>query len=269
MALAHQPGEQGRDSLEGGDPVHGHALRRAAGHTRVQRLLRVLHDRQPAQRLDVPQPGRAVVARAGEDHAHDPGPVGPGGGAEQHVHRGPVSVLARPARQLQASRLHHHVVVGRGDVDPPRRELLTVGRGLGGQRPGPVEQLGQQAGAAGQHVKHDQHRRPQVAREVAHQGEQRLHASRRGADHHEVVAPVRLGRGGPPGGGLGVGHECSSGGCSRVRDRAGRVEDRLPGCQLGQLLAQRDRVRQGIAPVGHAVEDSAGLEGQGARVASV
>ena len=44
---------------------------------------------------DRPQPGRPVVARAGEDDAHDPPPVARGGGAEQRVDRRAVAVLLR------------------------------------------------------------------------------------------------------------------------------------------------------------------------------
>jgi hypothetical protein len=47
-------------------------------------------------------------------------------GAEERVHRGPVQVLARAARQAQHPVAHQQVMVGRGHVDLPLREDLAV-----------------------------------------------------------------------------------------------------------------------------------------------
>jgi hypothetical protein len=156
---------------------------RVGRHGRVLGVRRVLHHRDTAARDDRGQPGRTVVAGAGQHHADGAGPVREGGRAEQRVDRRPVAVLRRAGGQVQAPVDEQDVVVGGCDVhDPVARPLAVLG-GDRAQRPGAVQDLGQCAGRAARDVQHDHDRGGQLRPQPAHHRPQCLDPAGRGTDH--------------------------------------------------------------------------------------
>ena len=77
-------------------------------------MLGRLHERSAAGRFDGFQAHRAVVQRAGEDHASHARPKGGGGRAKKRVHGRPDAVLARPVPQAQLALLDEQVAPRRG-----------------------------------------------------------------------------------------------------------------------------------------------------------
>jgi hypothetical protein len=80
------------------------------------------------------------------------------------------------------------VVVGRGDVDAPGLDRLAVA-GMGGrQRSAAAEDGRQGAGAVGRDVQDHEDGGVKVGWQRAGQDAERLNATGRGADDHDVVA---------------------------------------------------------------------------------
>jgi hypothetical protein len=83
-------------------------------------------------------------------------------------------------------------MIGRSDLDLTMPESFAVDGPIGRQRARPTKNLGQPARRPGGHVKHDQERRRDVGGQAPYQARQRLHATGRRTDDHEVAS----GRGG-------------------------------------------------------------------------
>ncbi|MNF04389.1 hypothetical protein D3C80_2038940 [compost metagenome] len=75
------------------------------------------------------------------------------------------------------------MIVGRGEIDHARLRGLLVLRLLDGERAFGRKQGRQHIAAVGGHVQDHQDRQGEVGGKRRQEGEQRLHASGRGADH--------------------------------------------------------------------------------------
>src|SRR6185369_4127964 len=121
-----EPGQSVRDGGERQTVVDRYASEGAPRHVPAKSLRRVLHDRDPAARLDLEHPGGAVVLGAGENHAGDTLAIGASGRAEERIDRGPAAVLARPRGKTNDAGLEQEMMVGRSDVDLPGTDRFTV-----------------------------------------------------------------------------------------------------------------------------------------------
>src|SRR5204863_4792219 len=111
----------------------------------------------PTTLLDKPQACRAVVQEPRQDDPDDAGAVRASRAAEQWIDRGPVTVLAWPARHAHIAVLDEHVMVGGRDVDLPPLDGLAVEGDRRRNRAGTGEDRGQDARARGQHVQDDEY----------------------------------------------------------------------------------------------------------------
>jgi hypothetical protein len=152
-------------------------LERVARHPRVERIGRLLDDRDATTRLDRQEPGGAVVQGTRQDHPDHPGRVLAGGAAEQRVDGRPVAVLARPAGQVHMAGSQLDMVVGRGDVDAPGLDRLAVLDVGGRQRAVTAQELGQGAGTGRRQVEDDEHGRVEIVRQGGGQVGQRFHTA--------------------------------------------------------------------------------------------
>ena len=110
------------------------------------------------------------------------------GTAEEHVDRGPETVLPRPARDAEVVVDDDKVVVrGRHD-DAAGPQRLLLGRRGHRQPPVPAQDRREHAGARRGKVQDDEHRRRQVGIQTRDEPAQALHAAGRRADHDDVQA---------------------------------------------------------------------------------
>jgi hypothetical protein len=158
---------------------------RAGGHIRRFGLGRVLHDGEPAARLDRLQTDGAVVQVAGQDDADRAGAKGGGGGAEQRIDRRTAVVFLGTVHQARVDARavgdHGQVGIGRGQQHPPREDRLAVDRMAHRQRRVAAEDLGQHA-AVRADVCDDQYCSGKVRRQRCQKNLQRTERTKRSAD---------------------------------------------------------------------------------------
>jgi hypothetical protein len=186
--LVHQAAEQLADLQRGQLVVDGDVVERVERHRAHLRIRGLLHDRRAAAQLDRPQPGGAVVQRAGQDHADHARAVDVGRRAEQRIDRRPETVLLRAARDADRAVLDQHVMVVGRHVDAPRLDAVAILRIDRRQRPGLGQDLRQHAPRAGREVPHDEHRPRKIARQPRNQLLQRLHPPGGGPDYYDVLS---------------------------------------------------------------------------------
>jgi hypothetical protein len=217
---------------------------RAERHARRLGVVRVVHDRRAAGRLDGLQPGGAVVEVTGQHHPHRARAAVERDRAEQRVHGRAAVVLLGAAAQPQARVLDVHVPVGRRHVDASGQQRHAVDRVRGRQGPGAGEQLGQDAAvrADGQH--HEQ-RGGEIDGQRGGDGLQGLHAAGGGADGDDPPGGTGLARRQRPGRGNGRGSVPRlGGGPARAGRRAAdrrRADPRVvadPSLRLGACRPQ-------------------------------
>ena len=166
--------EHGVDLADGAD--------RALGHARHRRVVRVLDDHGAARLLDGERPRAAVAERARQDDGDGVLAVGRRQRPQHRVHGRAHAVLLRAAAELQPSRGHAEVPVGRRHVDPARAERLAVGRHRDLELGLAVEDRSQQAPSVGGHVQDDADGCREICRQRAHDADQGIHATRGGTD---------------------------------------------------------------------------------------
>jgi len=129
--LAGQLGKQRPHLADGQHVVDVHVFQRAARHHLHQRLVGILHQRQPAAALDRDQAGGSVVQRPGEDDADHSRAEGIGCRPEERVDGRPVAVLAGSADHAHMRIVEEEMVVRRRHVDAIGDDGLAVARVLG------------------------------------------------------------------------------------------------------------------------------------------
>jgi len=185
--LFHQNRKQLRQLDDAEAVIDGHPLHRVARHVADDRLVGILHDRQPAVPLDGLKASGAVVERAGEHHPDHARAQAARGRAEERVDGGPGAVLARAVHQRQGRAAHDQVPIGRRHVDPAFAHRLAVSRVPRRQSAPLLQHVGEHAPVARGDVKHHQDGRRQVRRQLGDEREQRLDAARRSPDDDHVA----------------------------------------------------------------------------------
>jgi hypothetical protein len=184
--LAAEPAQQLSNRPGRGDVIDLDVLGRVSRHVRAERFRRVLDDGQTPAHLHGDEPGRAVIERSGKHSADDPWTVRACGAPEEHVDRRTMTVFGGTVDDAHDARLEHEVKIGRRDVDASSFDRLAVLRNAGLQRPGPIEDVRKGARLFRRDVQHDEDGGRQIRIEVRRDPAQRLDASGRRAEDHDI-----------------------------------------------------------------------------------
>ena len=185
--------ERPRNLVDRKHEIHGAGHDGAARHAVVSRILRILHDDEPAPVVDRRQPEAAVGARAREDRADGSLAAVFGERAQEEVERHARAVPLARLREPKYAGADRKIEPRRDDIDMialdrhALRRFPHRHRRVGGQQGGHhalvrrIEVLDQDEGHAG------------VGRERLEELAERLQSPGRGAetDHHKVVLPGR------------------------------------------------------------------------------
>ncbi len=104
---------------------------------------RVLYDANPAAGPDGRKTGRTIVQRPGQHDADDSWAGDPGRRTEEHVDRGTVAVLVRPARQGDLAVVDDQLLVRAGHQYVSRQQRIALLGLLGRQNAGSLQDVGQ------------------------------------------------------------------------------------------------------------------------------
>lgn len=160
----------------------------AQRHLGIDRLVGVLHDADPAGRLDRDGAPGSRVRAAGQDHADHPLAIDDGRRLEQTVHR-------RPALRELPVRFEHdlprlrdpHVLVSRRQHDAASEQRRTLD-GIAHRHPRiGVEDLQHRGCRLRADVERDEDRGIQLARQPTEELAQRAQAAERSADHDDIA----------------------------------------------------------------------------------
>ena len=142
-----------------------------------------------------PQPGSAVVQRAGQDNRHGPFPAPQGCTAKQRVDGRTVPVLLGTPAQHDRSVLHEQMHPRGCHQDATSLQGLAGRRDRRRQRSGLAQDLGKPAAALGRLMQDDEHRRAEARGQTADKAVRASTPPARRTDHHQRRWRTSAGRG--------------------------------------------------------------------------
>src|SRR5437588_396442 len=101
-------------------------LQSAPGHTGIESLARVLHNRYAAAPLDGVESGGAIIQRAGQHHSNYARAIRQGRGAKERIDGGPVTVLPGASYDADMSARDQEMMIRRRYIDAPRSDFFPV-----------------------------------------------------------------------------------------------------------------------------------------------
>src|SRR5262252_8445027 len=144
----------------------GDVLYRSLWHIAPERVVRVLHDGEAIPLLHRVEPGGTIILQAAENDPNDTRTIFPGGGAEQRIDGGPMTIFSRTAQNSNCSVFNREVMVRARDIDSPTLNILPVDRVACGQRAGIRKHFGQQTRPIGGDVHRYENGSPKIWRQA-------------------------------------------------------------------------------------------------------
>src|SRR3954451_16435164 len=173
--------------IDGHLVVGRNVLNSTLGHLPVLRIVWTLHHRDAAPALDLPQPHRAVVQHSRENHADYAWAVRESCGTKKRIDGRSRSIFSWARAEMDVAMSDEHVAIRRSDVHAARLDLFAIECVLDVQRCSPLQNAGQKALFVRTEVLYHEYRSLQLRVQSGEQTFQSLDATRRSADHDDVV----------------------------------------------------------------------------------